>query len=73
MYIRKDKNLMGMEGSERYFETFMSRGRVKLASSTSRRWNCTSREVRIQNGVRRSPQKTRGPTVKLYRSEHLNA
>jgi hypothetical protein len=35
MYIRKDKKLVGMEGSDRYFETFVNRGSVKLASSRS--------------------------------------
>jgi hypothetical protein len=33
MYIRKDKKLVGIEGSDRYFETFVNRRRVKLVSS----------------------------------------
>jgi hypothetical protein len=44
MYIRKDMKLVGMEGSDRYFETFVNRGRVKLASSRSSRWNCRSQK-----------------------------
>jgi hypothetical protein len=42
MYIRKDRELVGMEGSNKYFETFVNCGRVKLASSRSLRWNCRS-------------------------------
>ena len=44
MYIRKYMKLVGMEGSDRYFETFVNCGRVKLASSRSPRWNCRSRK-----------------------------
>jgi hypothetical protein len=44
MYIRKDKNLVGMEGSDRYFETFLNYDRVNLASSRSPWWNCRSRK-----------------------------
>jgi hypothetical protein len=44
MYIRKDRKLVGMEGSDRYFETFVNRGRVKLASSRSLWWNCRSQK-----------------------------
>jgi hypothetical protein len=40
MYIRKDGKLVGMEGSDIYFETFMNHGRVKLTSSRSLWWNC---------------------------------
>jgi hypothetical protein len=29
---QKDRKLVGMEGNERYFETFVSSGRVKLVS-----------------------------------------
>jgi hypothetical protein len=35
MYIRKDKKLVGMEDNDRYSETFVNHGRVKLASSRS--------------------------------------
>jgi hypothetical protein len=35
MYIRKDKKLVGMEGNNRYFETFVNHGSVKLASLRS--------------------------------------
>jgi hypothetical protein len=35
MYIMNDRKLVGMEGNERHFETFVNHGRVKLASSTS--------------------------------------
>jgi hypothetical protein len=31
MYIRKDKKLLGMEDNDRYFETSVNCGRVKLA------------------------------------------
>jgi hypothetical protein len=44
MYIRKDKKLVGMEGSDRYFETFVNRRRVKLVSSRSPQWNCRSQK-----------------------------
>jgi hypothetical protein len=44
MYIRKDKKLVGMEGSDRYFETFVNHGSVKLASSWSLRWNCRAQK-----------------------------
>jgi hypothetical protein len=37
MYIRKDKKLVGMEDNDRYSETFVNRGRVKLVSSRSLR------------------------------------
>jgi hypothetical protein len=40
MYIRNDRKLVGMEGSDRYFETFLNRGRMKLASSRNPWWNC---------------------------------
>jgi len=40
MYIRTDTKLVGMEGSDIYFETFVNRGRMKLASSRSPRCNC---------------------------------
>jgi hypothetical protein len=33
MYIRKDKKLVGMEYSDRYSETFVNHGIVKLVSS----------------------------------------
>jgi hypothetical protein len=42
MYIRKDTKLVGMEGNDRYFETFVNPRRVKLVSSRSLRWNCRS-------------------------------
>jgi hypothetical protein len=42
MYIRKDVKLVGMEGNDRYFETFVNPRRVKLASSRSPWWNCRS-------------------------------
>jgi len=35
---------VGMEGSDRCFETFVNAGRVNLASSRSPRWNCRSRK-----------------------------
>ena len=35
MYISKEMKLVGMEGSDKYFETFVNRGRVKLASPRS--------------------------------------
>jgi hypothetical protein len=41
MYIRNDRKLVGMEGRDRYFETFVNRGRMKLASLRSL-W-CNSR------------------------------
>jgi hypothetical protein len=44
MYIRKDKKLAGMEGNDRYLETFVNHGRVKLESSRSLQWNCRSQE-----------------------------
>jgi hypothetical protein len=44
MYIRKDTKLVGMEGRDRYFETFLNPRRVKLASSRSPWWNCRSRK-----------------------------
>jgi hypothetical protein len=44
MYNKKDKKLVGMECSDRYFETFVNRARVKLASSRSPRWNCRSQK-----------------------------
>jgi hypothetical protein len=37
MYIRKDKKLVGMEDNNRYFETCVNHGRVKLASLRSSR------------------------------------
>jgi hypothetical protein len=40
MYIRNDRKLVGMEGNDRYFETFVNRGRMKLASSRNPWWNC---------------------------------
>jgi hypothetical protein len=49
MYIRKDKKLMGMEGSDRYFETFVSCGRVNLASLRSQWWNCRSRNFLVHD------------------------
>jgi hypothetical protein len=49
MYIRKDRKLVGMEGSDRYFETFFSRGRVKLASSRNLRWNCRSQKFFVHD------------------------
>jgi hypothetical protein len=39
MYIRNDRKLVGMEGNDRYFETFVNYGRMKLASSRSLCWN----------------------------------
>jgi hypothetical protein len=45
MYIRKDRKLVGMEDSDRYFETFVSRGRVNLARSRSPQRNCRSQKV----------------------------
>jgi hypothetical protein len=42
MCIGKGAKLVGMEGSDRCFETFVNPGRVKLASSRSPRWNCRS-------------------------------
>ena len=44
MYNRNDRKLVGMEGSDRYFETFVNRGRVNLASSRISRWNCISQK-----------------------------
>jgi hypothetical protein len=44
MYIRKDGKLVGMEGNDRYFETFVNHGRVKLVSLRSPRWNCRSQK-----------------------------
>jgi hypothetical protein len=44
MYTRKYKKLVGMEGSDRYFETIMNRRRIKLASLRSHGWNCRSRK-----------------------------
>jgi hypothetical protein len=44
MIISKDNKLVWMEGNNRHFETFVSRGRVKLASSRSPRWNCISQK-----------------------------
>jgi hypothetical protein len=42
MYIRKDGKLVGMEGGDRYFEAFVNRCRVKLASSRSLQCSCRS-------------------------------
>jgi hypothetical protein len=40
MYIRNDRKLVGMEGNDRYFETFSIHGRMKLASLRNPWWNC---------------------------------
>ena len=47
MYIRKNKKLVGMEGSERYFETFVSRGRVK----SRRCWNAVVNLYIVQGAM----------------------
>jgi hypothetical protein len=42
MCIGKGTKVVGMEGNDRCFETFVNPGRVKLASSRSLGWNCRS-------------------------------
>jgi hypothetical protein len=54
MSIRKDKKLVGMEDNNRYFETFVNRGRVKLASPRSPRWNCRSWKFSVQDAHHRT-------------------
>jgi hypothetical protein len=44
MYIRKDMKLVGMEGNDKYFETFLNHHRVKLACLRSLQWNCRSKK-----------------------------
>jgi hypothetical protein len=54
MCIRKGKNVAGIEESNKWFETFVNLGIVKLASSRSPGSNCKSQKCWVQNVYHRS-------------------
>jgi hypothetical protein len=49
MCIGKGTKVVGMEGSDRCFKTFVHPGRVKIVSSRSPRWNHRSKKFWMQD------------------------
>jgi hypothetical protein len=49
MWIGKGAKVEGMEGTDKFFETFVNLGRVKVVSSRSPGWNCRSQIFWVQD------------------------